>query len=522
MSPGSQQKRKANQTQDRADFKKLLRKMKGTDVELNEDQSVELNKIGQIIEEKHGDELQNVFAELSEHSEEKRKTLEQMWNLDIKTRKDFTTDQIKNGFSCRGNRYSMMTYRVALAIYIRSPAAYRSLNSFNILKLPSQRSLQRFLGNHLDAPGECEKYLANEERKYTAMCQQLKSEGKPVPDGNGVLIFDEVKVIAKVLWNSKNNALIGYAMTPEEMSCLHDIYLNLEDCGRPKKTNYVLQFLWRDVCSKFDVLGPYYTSVSSLEHKFIITCVLEAVAEMHNHGFQTKLIICDGASSNLTTIKQFMDFKGIFGHTATNGRISHEVSPKVFNPWTNDYMHFLICPTHQMKNMIGQLYASRQSGTKDLHINGVNFGWKPIRDIYENDVRNAQLGNAQRVPGLKLSYVIRDAWTRLNVKPSKIMQQRPMIAAIQMIAEAERNEAAKASINATADYLEHCNIIFEYGFLSNYTISQGNQRVLESIMNGHHFFEKWLTSILENNPDFKHGSATQKLFVSWQTWDLVL
>jgi hypothetical protein len=178
------------------------------------------------------------------------------------------------------------------------------------------------------------------------MCDQLKDEGKPVPDGFGALIFDEVKVIAKVMWNSKNNALIGYAMTPEEMSSLHDIYLHLDEDGRKLKTNYILQFLWRDVCSAFDVLGPYYTSYTSLEHKFIIACVLDAIQKLHNYGFKTKVIICDSASSNLTTIKYFMGHKGIFSHTNTDGVLSHTISPRVYNPWTAEYIFFMICPTH--------------------------------------------------------------------------------------------------------------------------------------------------------------------------------
>ena len=130
------------------------------------------------------------------------------------------------------------------------------------------------------------------------------------------------------------------------------------------------------------VLGPYYTSFTSLEHKFIIACVLDAIQKMHNYGFKTKVIICDGASSNLTTIKYFMGHKGVFGHSENNGAVSHDISPKVYNPWTDEYIFFMICPTHQLKNMVGQLYASRQSGAKALEKDDVQFGWKPIRDVY--------------------------------------------------------------------------------------------------------------------------------------------
>ena len=62
----------------------------------------------------------------------------------------------------------------------------------------------------------------------------------------------------------------------------------------------------------------------------------------------------------------------------------------------------MICPTHQLKNIIGQLYASRQSGPKTFEHSNVQFGWKPIRDLYNNDIQHAREGNIQRVPGLKL------------------------------------------------------------------------------------------------------------------------
>ena len=68
-----------------------------------------------------------------------------------------------------------------------------------------------------------------------------------------------------------------------------------------------------------------------------------------------------------------------------------------------------------MKNVIAQLYASRPNGAKAFEKDDISIGWKPVNDIYQNDVQNAARNNVQQVPGLKLSYVVRDAWTRLNV-----------------------------------------------------------------------------------------------------------
>lgn len=52
-----------------------------------------------------------------------------------------------------GNRWSMVTIRVALAIFVRSPAAYKALKSFKLLQLPSRSTLQMYTSAFLDEAG---------------------------------------------------------------------------------------------------------------------------------------------------------------------------------------------------------------------------------------------------------------------------------------------------------------------------------------------------------------------------------
>ena len=37
-------------------------------------------------------------------------------------------------------------------------------------------------------------------------------------------------------------------------------------------------------------------------------------------------------------------------------------------------------------------------------------------------MERAEKGNNRKVPGLKYAFVYRDNWTRLNVRPAKLMQ----------------------------------------------------------------------------------------------------
>ena len=101
------------------------------------------------------------------------------------------------------------------------------------------------------------------------------------------------------------------------------------------------------------------------------------------------------------------------------------------------------------------------------------------------------------------------------------MQQRPMIAALQQLADKSVNENMKNSRNMTANYLEACYQMFEAGILSNYHIRQGNQRVLDNIIFSHQsFFENWITELLSQPEGYQATASTQRKILAWQTWDL--
>ena len=52
----------------------------------------------------------------------------------------------------------------------------------------------------------------------------------------------------------------------------------------------------------------------------------------------------------------------------------------------------------------------------------MQFDWEAIEGLLARELQGVEDGKLVRVPGLKESYVHRDSWTRLNVKPAKIMQ----------------------------------------------------------------------------------------------------
>lgn len=137
---------------------------------------------------------------------------------------------------------------IALAVFTRSPAAYDALQSFNILQLPSRSTLQAYKGSFLHQAGANHECILEQVAQFLVYCDERKKEGNKESIKAGVLVFDEVRVISKLIWNSRNQSVVGLCMTHHEQSTLTDIYQMMTTC-RIEQTSYILQFLWRDLTS---------------------------------------------------------------------------------------------------------------------------------------------------------------------------------------------------------------------------------------------------------------------------------
>ena len=57
----------------------------------------------------------------------------------------------------------------------------------------------------------------------------------------------------------------------DEMTTLCDVYWMLQPSFHEKRTSYVLQTLWRDLTSEFDIVGPHYTSEGTMTVSVLLT-----------------------------------------------------------------------------------------------------------------------------------------------------------------------------------------------------------------------------------------------------------
>ena len=92
-------------------------------------------------------------------------------------------------------------------------------------------------------------------------------------------------------------------MSSDDFSSLHDIYDGLDVNEKWQKTTYIMQFLWRDLTSDFEVIGPYFTCSSTVEMHFLHSIVTRTMLAFTQFGFAVQALLCDGASTNLSLLK---------------------------------------------------------------------------------------------------------------------------------------------------------------------------------------------------------------------------
>ena len=131
------------------------------------------------------------------------------------------------------------------------------------------------------------------------------------------------------------------------MGQLNDLF---EDSRKAEdgQVKYVVQFLWRDLTSQYDLIGPYFTFSSSVTHGKLAPVLMASFKSLHKFGFDVIVLTCDGASSNLALLNLLCGHKNkMFGESTNN---SYLVDSSFTNSETTESrpVFVVICPTHQV------------------------------------------------------------------------------------------------------------------------------------------------------------------------------
>ena len=156
----------------------------------------------------------------------------------------------------------------------------------------------------------------------------------------------------KVAWNLKGAGITGYSASEDELKVLHDVFSTAVQPGS-QKASYIIQFLWRDLTSGFDLIGPYFSVASSMTSNVLQEFIMLCLKALTSYGFKISILLCDGASSNLTVLKLLSGNPNMQFPYNENGETLRErfnVEASFVNPEDphGNPIFLMICPSHQV------------------------------------------------------------------------------------------------------------------------------------------------------------------------------
>jgi len=336
----------------------------------------------------------------------------------------------------RGMRWNHSVLCVALSMYLRGPAGYDALKKSGVVSLPSGRLLQSYVRDRAPSVG-CDEYqgklLKDAYARHKLLCEvkamapaaaaapvlsaltltprlhrpDFKSGVTRPPAGVGALMFDEIKISGGFAFKN-NSELVGFACSAEDLVSLRDIYLDdsREKSDAETPCSYVLQFMWRDMTSRFDVIGPYWTSVGTFTGGGVNGCFWEALCWFSRYGFAVHEVLCDAASTNVKFIKLCCPHADLF------------TRPACLNPFTGKNMFFILDPEHMLKSLRNALFSSgsHELATRRFLFHGEDIAWSFVKDAYQRDLQRQARGDFRRC----LEGSVVEAFLSLFVRPHGI------------------------------------------------------------------------------------------------------
>lgn len=156
----------------------------------------------------------------------------------------------------------------------------------------------------------------------------------------------------KVAWNLKGAGITGFSASEDELKVLHDVFSTTVQPGA-QKASYIVQFLWRDLTSGFDLVGPYFPVGSSMQSSVLQEFLMLTLKALTSYDFKVSIMLCDGASSNLTLLKLLSghpkaqlptrpDAETLRGRYFVDASYTNPEDP-LGNP-----IFLMICPSHQV------------------------------------------------------------------------------------------------------------------------------------------------------------------------------
>ncbi len=221
-------------------------------------------------------------------------------------------------------------------------------NSF-LLGGPSKSTLAAYNSHGKPAAGFGEELLAVMEQ-HRALHEDRIARDPRLKHGQGTLMFDEIKISRRIVFNAADNSLIGiHGSSKADMTDIDDIYSEIATGAKLTPSTYILQLSLQDPYTGDCYTGPFVSTVKPISAHELYDYVVQAIDLFHRYGFSTTVLVCDGNASN----EKF--YRGICGTTDAN------FCPQFFNNNTGRPVTCLFDNPHGLKNNKGALVKSTSS-----------------------------------------------------------------------------------------------------------------------------------------------------------------
>lgn len=314
-------------------------------------------------------------------------------------------------------RYSQSILSLALSVMTRSKSAYEKLRQAN-MALPCCRQLSHYVKGRNVESGLCIGIYENLE-------SALKSG-----DRNMILLNDETKIVAGIIYNCKDNSLVGYVDGSLDFNNIHKLFdEDSSKCSVSIPAKYCNQWMVRQVYGTFVHLCEYFLSDapisgnvlrSQLNH-VVLNCELISMIKIH-------AVMADGGGGNacMNKLVKALPSKSYMIHP-------YEFSRKIF---LNN------CTAHELKSVrnallhSGEISTSKKDSpfTRSFLYNNKPIVWQAIKTTLQLDQVN-QLGGLLSTNLTNENVNNIDGFAAMNVEFAKIIFEEKTISF--MLANAE-------------------------------------------------------------------------------------
>lgn len=180
----------------------------------------------------------------------------------------------------QGKRWTRVNKSIALAIYKKSPKAYRYITQF--LPMPSVRTLQTVLQN-----------IKMNTGVYPCVMSHLKKEAEKITEKNKVCVvmFDEIALKKRLIYDIASDKVDGYVDIAAEGGRTQEI------------ADHALVFMLQGIHKKFKQPIAHYFVKGTISTQKLAVIIKNVIQAVRDTGYTVISTVCDQGPTNVGALK---------------------------------------------------------------------------------------------------------------------------------------------------------------------------------------------------------------------------